>query len=140
MGVAAIWWGGAIGVARRIREQLRHREPDQVGLMHLGAVDAALHAASALLQRAASAVDAGLADGAAGVALALRVRRVVAVTAEDVLARAGHALGPAPLALEDEHAARVADLQLYVRQEHAERDAAALGRRVLDHADSEVLW
>jgi hypothetical protein len=140
MGVAAIWWGGAIGVARRIREHLRHREPDQIGLMHLGAVDAALHAASALLQRAASAVDAGLADGAAGVAMALRVRRVVAVTAEDVLARAGHALGPAPLALEDEHAARVADLQLYVRQEHAERDAAALGRQVLDHADSEVLW
>ncbi len=40
MGVAAIWWGGAVGVARRLREQLRQREPDQVGLMHLGAVDA----------------------------------------------------------------------------------------------------
>jgi len=26
----------------------------------------------------------------------------------------------------------VADLQLYLRQEHAERDAAALGRHLLD--------
>ncbi|GAA2039591.1 hypothetical protein GCM10009740_35490 [Terrabacter terrae] len=36
-----------------------------------------------------------------------------------------------PLALEEDHAGRVADLQLYVRQDHAERDEAALGRLVL---------
>ena len=41
---------------------------------------------------------------------------------------AAHALGPAPLALEPEHAKRVADLQVYVRQQHAERDDASLGR------------
>ena len=144
MGVAAIWWGGAVGVARRLREQLRKRDPDQVGLMHLGAVDASLHAASAVLEQAAASVDAGAADGAAGAALALRVRRVVALTVEEVLSRVGHALGPGPLALEVEHAGRVADLQLYVRQEHAERDAAALGRHVLDHRaggpEPEVLW
>ena len=153
MGVAAIWWGAAVGVARRLRTQLRQREPDQVGLMHLGVVDAALGAASALLEQAAAAVDGGAADGAAGAALALRVRRVVALTAEDVLRRVGHALGPAPLALEEEHAGRVADLSLYLRQEHAERDAAALGRLVLEHSTagsadasdastsgSEVLW
>ncbi|HET7799753.1 MAG TPA: hypothetical protein VFL38_04985 [Humibacillus xanthopallidus] len=29
-------------VALRLREQLRRREPDQVALMHLGAVDATL--------------------------------------------------------------------------------------------------
>jgi len=144
MGVAAIWWGGAVGVARRLREQLRQRDPDQVGLMHLGAVDASLHAASAVLEQAAASVDAGAADGAAGAALALRVRRVVALTVEEVLGRVGHALGPGPLALEEEHAGRVADLQLYVRQEHAERDAAALGRHVLGHRaggpEPEVLW
>ena len=42
----------------------------------------------------------------------------------------GHALGPGPLAMDAEHAARVADLTLYVRQHHAERDLAALGRLV----------
>lgn len=144
MGVAAIWWGGAVGVALRLREQLRRREPDQVALMHLGAVDAALHAAEAVLRGAASAVDSGAAAGPAGSTLALRVRRVVARTTEEVLERVGHALGPGPLALEEEHAGRVADLQLYVRQEHAERDAAQLGRHLLDHdtasTDTEVLW
>lgn len=141
MGVAAIWWGGAVGVALRLREQLRRREPDQVGLMHLGAVDAALHAAESVLRGAAVAVDSGAATGPAGSALALRVRRVVAGTTEEVLERVGHALGPAPMALEEEHAGRVADLQLYVRQEHAERDAAQLGRHLLDHdTGREVLW
>ncbi|WP_404388593.1 acyl-CoA dehydrogenase [Humibacillus xanthopallidus] len=144
MGVAAIWWGGAVGVARRLREQLGRREPDQVGLMHLGAVDATLHAASTVLEHAATSVDTGDADGPAGAALALRVRRVVALSVEEVLGRVGHALGPGPLALEEEHAGRVADLQLYVRQEHAERDAAVLGRQVLSHSaegpDAEVLW
>ena len=48
-----------------------------------------------------------------------------------MLARAAHALGPAPLALEAEHAKRVADLQVYVRQQHAERDDVSLGGAVL---------
>ena len=35
---------------------------------------------------------------------------------------------PRPAPLEAEHASRVADLRVYVRQHHAERDTAALGR------------
>ena len=45
LGVAAIWFGGAVGVARRLLASASARPPDQVALMHLGAVDAALHAA-----------------------------------------------------------------------------------------------
>ena len=67
--------------------------------------------------------------------MAGRVRTVVAAAAEDVLERVGHSLGPAPLARDDRHARRVADLQLYLRQHHAERDEAALGRAVLDLPD-----
>ncbi|GAA1974233.1 acyl-CoA dehydrogenase family protein [Terrabacter lapilli] len=129
MGVAAIWYGGAVGVARRLLAS--RRAPDQVALMHLGAVEATLWAARATLSDAAKRVDDGLAQGAEGAALALRVRHVVSRAAEAVLQRVGHATGPAPLALEDDHAGRVADLQLYLRQEHAERDEAALGRLVL---------
>ena len=130
MGVAAIWYGGAVGVARRL---LRGgREPDQIAQMHVGAVDAGLWAARTCLDDAAARVDDGRATGEEGALLALRVRHVVARTAESVLERVGHATGPAPLALDDDHAARVADLQLYLRQEHAERDEAALGRHVLD--------
>lgn len=49
-------------------------------------------------------------------------------------ARVGHALGPAPLAFDEDHARRVADLELYVRQHHAERDLAQLGSAVLSAA------
>ncbi|MCW2775533.1 MAG: Acyl-CoA dehydrogenase/oxidase domain protein, partial [Nocardioides sp.] len=52
--------------------------------------------------------------------------------AETVLLAADHALGPAPLTTEDEHAGRVADLRVYLRQHHADRDTAALGRLVSD--------
>jgi len=80
-------------------------------------------------------VDDGTANGADGVLLAFRVRSVVARAAEEVLERVGHALGPAPLAMDERHARRVADLQLYLRQHHAERDESALGRQVLDLQD-----
>jgi alkylation response protein AidB-like acyl-CoA dehydrogenase len=136
IGVAAVWYGGAVGVARRLSSQATRREPDQIGLAHLGHVDAALHRARVCLAEAADQVDAGRADGAEGHLLALRVRQVVADTAEEVLAQVAHGLGPGPLALEEEHARRVADLSVYVRQHHAQRDAAALGRAVLDSGSS----
>ncbi len=135
MGVAACWLGGAIGVARALHRAVRAREPDQIGLMHLGAIDAALTAGQHLLDAAAAAVDDGRADGPAGALWAARVRAVVAGTVDTVLTRVGHALGPAPLAFDDDHARRVADLQLYVRQQHAERDDAALGALVRDRKE-----
>lgn len=138
MGVAAIWYGGAVGVARRLVRP--GREPDQLAQMHLGAVDTSLWAARSTLAEAAGLVDDGQAAGAAGTALALRVRHVVARAAENVLEHVGHATGPAPLALEDDHARRVADLELYLRQEHAERDEAALGRHLLDAHLPEPPW
>lgn len=137
IGVAAVWYGGAVGVARRLVAQADTRRLDQIGEAHLGAVDAALWAARSTLVAAAEAVDAGAATGLAGAILAQRTRQVVARVAEAVLLHADHALGPAPLALEDEHAARVADLRLYLRQEHAERDQAALGAALVrERADT----
>jgi hypothetical protein len=118
-------------VARALLRAAERREPDQLALLHIGAVDTALSSARAVLTDAAAAVDAGSAEGQAGSRLALRVRRIVASAAEQVLATAGHALGPAPLTFDDDHARRVADLTVYIRQEHAERDAVALGRSVL---------
>ncbi|KHL00496.1 hypothetical protein LK10_20135 [Sinomonas humi] len=131
MGVAAVWYGGALGVARRLWSGYTSREPDQIGLMQLGAADLALGAARAVLAEAADDVDAGRAEADCGALLALRVRGVVADAVEQVLRTVDHALGPAPLAFDAEHAQRVADLRLYVRQHHAERDAATLGRSLL---------
>ena len=130
MGVAAIWFGGAVGVARRLMRNSGTRSPDQVALMHLGAVDANLHAARCVLERAARDLDAGILTGAVGARAALRVRQVVATVCEEVLRRAGHAMGPGPLATDEDHARRVVDLELYLRQWHAERDQAALGQEL----------
>ncbi|MET1059169.1 MAG: acyl-CoA dehydrogenase [Nocardioides sp.] len=138
IGVAAVWYGGAVGLARRLAAPTS-RPLDQIGEAHLGAVDAVLTAAGTLLADAAARVDDGRADGPAGAALALRVRQVVRRAAEEVLDRCHHALGPGPLVGEAEHAARVADLQLYLRQEHAERDQAALGRHLVDHPE-DAAW
>ena len=131
MGVAAVWWGAAVGLQRRLVRPAR-REPDQVALMHVGAADVALAAAGSLLATAATQVDRGAAAGPRGALWAGRVRAAVADCCERVLTRVDHALGPAPLVTEADHAARVADLRLYLRQHHAERDEAALGRAVLD--------
>ena len=132
IGVAACWYGGAVAVARALVAAARRREPDQLALWHLGEADLDLEAARQSLLAAAGEVDAGRAVGATGELLALRVRSTVAGAAESVVARTGHALGPAPLTLDDTHARRVADLTVYLRQHHAERDVAALGRAVLD--------
>jgi alkylation response protein AidB-like acyl-CoA dehydrogenase len=130
IGVAAVWFGGAAALAGALWAAARTRQPDQVALMHLGACDVSLHGTLLGLRDAAAAIDDGRADGAAGRLLASRVRAQAAACAEQVIATVGHALGPAPLAMDAVHAARVADLTLYVRQHHAERDLAALGRLV----------
>ena len=126
MGVAACWFGGAVGVARAVHAAAVAR-PNPFLLMHLGAIDRGLQDARRALAEAAVLVDA---HAAGSRILAKRVRATVAAVAEDVIARAGHALGPAPLALDAEHAKRVADLTLYLRQHHAERDLESLGSAI----------
>lgn len=131
IGVAAVWFGGAAALAGRLLQAAEKRSPDQVALMHLGRVDVLLHQCLVVLQAAADDVDAGRADGVAGRLLAGRVRAVVADAAEQVMTVVGHALGPAPLTHDTTHVRRVADLTVYLRQHHAERDLARLGEDLL---------
>ena len=120
--VAACWYGGAVGIARAVFAAAAR--PNPYLHMHLGAIDLALgDARRALLEAAALEGDPRV--------LAKRTRGTVARVVEEVIARAGHALGPAPLALDAAHAKRVADLQLYVRQHHAEKDDASLAEALL---------
>jgi len=129
VGVAACWLGGARAVAaplyRAVADPLRRADPHAQA--HLGAVDAALTAADAMLTVAAAQVDARP-DVQRAELIARRVRAVVETAVDETIARTGRALGPAPLALDGAHGQRVADLSIYVRQSHAERDLAALGR------------
>lgn len=130
MSVAACWWGGA----RRLRDALAgaasSERADQVALAHLGRADAALWASRAVLREAAELVDRS--SGMDMRVLAERVRGTVADSATLVLAEADAALGPLPLVADEQHARRVADLHLYLRQHHGLRDAARLGRLVLE--------
>lgn len=134
IGVAACWYGGATGLADRILDRSRRQPDNDLISLHLGAVDVAVAGARWALEHAARTVDLGSATPAL---LAARVRSVVAAAAEECLVRAGHALGPAPLTQDEDHARRVADLTVYVRQHHAERDLAALAA---DVREDSVPW
>jgi alkylation response protein AidB-like acyl-CoA dehydrogenase len=130
LGVAACWLGGVQALTATLRDALAGaRRGGPVGEMHLGAVDVALFTARTVMQAAAAAIDVGEVDD--GEMLALRVRAVVADAVELTLRHVGHALGPAPLGFDPVHVRRVADLQLYVRQHHGERDLATLGAHLL---------
>ena len=133
IGVAACWFGGAVGIARAVHAAAVER-PNPFLLMHLGAIDRGLQDARRALAEAAVLIDTRRTVDQPGGdrILAKRVRATVAAVVEDVIERAGHALGPAPLALDAEHAKRVADLTLYIRQHHAERDLESLGSAVAD--------
>jgi alkylation response protein AidB-like acyl-CoA dehydrogenase len=128
-GVAACWLGGAKAVAEPLYRAAVSESADAHLLAHLGAVDAAIAAAEALLVSTAAHADADPEDrrGEAEM-LARRTRAVVETAVDQAITRTGRALGPGPLVLDRQHANRVADLMVYVRQSHAERDLAALGR------------
>ncbi|MFF6837067.1 acyl-CoA dehydrogenase [Streptomyces sp. NPDC012438] len=133
VGVAACWLGGARGVADALFAAARHRAPDPLTAAHLGAVDVLLHSAQWALDAAAAAIDAEpLEDGPPAQLRAARVRALVADVCARVLDEVGRALGAGPLCHDAEHAQRVADLTVYIRQHHAERDLAALGRLVAE--------
>jgi alkylation response protein AidB-like acyl-CoA dehydrogenase len=135
IGVAACWFGGAVGVARVLRATVRRTE-DPHGLAHLGAVDATLSAMGATLRRAAQEIDADPADrDGAGEQRARRVRATVEAGCTEVLDRAGRATGATPLCMDADHARRVADLTVYLRQSHAEADLARLGALVAGGPD-----
>jgi alkylation response protein AidB-like acyl-CoA dehydrogenase len=136
-GVAACWYGGARGVARRLLAAAAERDPGPHALAHLGAVHIALHTARTALDAAAAEIDADPADQENGGRLrALRVRALVEATATEVMHRVGRALGAGPLSHDEAHSRRVADLTVYLRQHHAERDLAELGALVADRGPS----
>ncbi|MGT2425013.1 acyl-CoA dehydrogenase [Amnibacterium kyonggiense] len=131
IGVAACWFGGAVGLARALLAAAERRTPDQLALAAIGEADRLLWSARATLADAAARIDGGGATGAAGGLLADRVRGAVADAAERILVLVGHALGPAPLTFDEEHARRVADLTVYLRQHHAARDDARAATALL---------
>ncbi len=131
IGVAACWWGGALPLRDALVDAARRDGADQLSRVHLGRVDAALWAARLALRSAAREMN-GLPQASHPATLAARVRAIVADVVETTLAESARALGPLPLVADEAHARRVADLEIYLRQHHGERDLARIGADVAE--------
>jgi hypothetical protein len=130
IGVAAVWAGGADGLAATVRARVD--AGDVLARAHVGAIEAARWGMRAVLADAGRAIDADPDDRAGiGFPRALTVRHLVVEHCETVLHHAERALGPGPLAFDAGHAQRVMDLRLYLQQHHPDRDLDAIGHHHL---------
>lgn len=128
-GPAAAWAGGAAGL---LDYALAHPRANAHSLAHLGAMAAEVWVMQAALEAVGREFDA--APRANAMVRALQVRHVMERGCAEVVRRFGRMLGPGPLARDAAVVRRVAELELFVRQSHAERDLEALGRAVLAEA------
>lgn len=135
IGIAACWYGAAQRLAEVLREQCSKR-PEPHALAHLGAVDSALNSAACVLRASAEQVDRQ--PSADARQLAQQARASIEDTVEQVIRHVGRAVGAGPYCKDPHFAQLMADLPVYVRQSHAERDLAALGEQVAD--DSTGRW
>lgn len=124
-GVAACWHGAATALAEALAAAMEAR-PDPHRMAQLGQASVALQGSAALMREAAALIDA--APRADAMRTALSVRLGVEAAAGAVLAVVGRALGPGPMCRDAAMARRFADLPVFIRQSHAERDQEALGR------------
>ncbi|MFG0596220.1 acyl-CoA dehydrogenase [Delftia sp. WSY_9] len=132
-GVAACWHGAAARIASHLQQAVGQGE-DPHRQAHLGALDVALAGAAGLLRDAAARIDATPSDPCL---LAVnRARLAVEAAAEEVLRRVPRAIGPGPLCKNRGLAQLMADLPVFIRQSHAERDQAALGRLLAEKAQA----
>ncbi|MDR6730739.1 acyl-CoA dehydrogenase family protein [Delftia lacustris] len=132
-GVAACWHGAAARIASHLQQAVGQRE-DPHRQAHLGALDVALAGAAGLLRDAAARIDATPSDPC--LLAVSRARLAVEAAAEEVLRRVPRAIGPGPLCKNRGLAQLMADLPVFIRQSHAERDQAALGRLLADKAQA----
>lgn len=120
-GIAAVWFGAATQLA----ESVRSRAAGELRERLLGRIGMALGPAAACLRELAGAIDA--APGRTHQQAVILARSVVERACVNVLDLAGRALGPGPMCLEADTARRWADLTVFIRQSHADRDWVALG-------------
>jgi len=129
IGIAACWYGAAQRLAEALREQCSKRaEPH--ALAHLGSVDSALHSAACVLRDCARQIDQQ--PQANAQLLAQQARACIEETVDQVIHHVGRALGAGPYCKDPHFAQLMADLPVYLRQSHAERDLATLGQLIAE--------
>ncbi|MDP2019093.1 acyl-CoA dehydrogenase family protein [Hydrogenophaga sp.] len=131
-GIAACWHGGAAALAGSLQRALVQAPPSSRNafqLAALGKVGVALQSTAALLRETARWIDDHPSLDAS--AMALRVRLATEDSAKLVLDEVGRTLGATPYCRDAPFAQMAADLPVFLRQSHAERDFAALGERLV---------
>ena len=99
-------------------------------LSHLGAMFASSWGLKSYLDQAGREIDADPKDGDEAEIRALSLRHLIEQLCTDVLRRIPRAFGPYPLAMDYPVSLRYQELDLYLRQSHAERDLDRLGTRL----------
>lgn len=127
-GPAACWAGGAAGLVDYAERQ---SSEDPHAIAHLGAMHASIWAVLSYLDSAGHQIDAFPENREQALIRALTVRHLVEQASTEVLRRLPRAYGPHPLAMDQDIARRYQELDLYLRQSHAERDLEKLGHTVL---------
>ena len=128
IGPAACWAGGAAGLLDAAFESKRD---DVHTVAHLAAIHANVWATEAYLAAAGREIDESYSDCKAAMERALRVRHLIEQACTDTLRRFARAYGPHPLTMVDQTSRRYHELDVYLRQSHAERDLESLGRALL---------
>lgn len=136
-GIAACWFGGLQPIADAMRRTVARRG-DALNQAALGRVDRAMASARALLIAAGKEIDAWPHRDAR--VLALRTRCAVEDTVRIVLEQAAGVLGAGPLCRDENMARRFADLPVFVRQSHGDRDLAAIGKHIAETVEGDDPW
>lgn len=131
-GIAACWHGGAVGIGSALRQSLlvsNARDASSFKMASLGKIELALEDTAATLRQAAAWIDDHPLLDASRVALTARLS--AERCAKLVIDEAGKAMGATPFCLNEKFAKAAADLPVFIRQSHGDRDFAALGERSL---------
>ena len=126
-GPAACWAGGAIGLVDFAMCQNRN---DAHTLAHLGAMHTARWGLRSHLDQAGREIDADPTNVDEAEIRALSLRHLIEQLCTDVLRRIPRAFGPFPLTMDEAISLRYQELDLYLRQSHAERDLEGLATRL----------
>lgn len=123
VGPAAAWAGGAAGL---LDYAMASRRDDPHTLAHRAAMHSNVWVTECLLQTAGDDFDHR--PECDPMMRALQARHSIEQACTDTLRRFARCMGPAPLAKNAAISRRYAELDLFLRQCHAERDLESLGR------------
>ncbi len=124
-GPAACWAGGAVSL---VEYAMRQKREDPHTFAHLAAMHSAAWALRCYLDAAGREIDAAPSDAQSGRVRARTVRHLIEQACTDILRRLTRAYGPYPLAMDEQISLRYQELDIYLRQSHAERDLESLGK------------